>query len=183
MKRGGSADEVAHAILWLLSDDASFTTGSFVGCLGGTVGVRSLLAPIALSVSTVLAGLSGLHVYWAFGGQGGRKGAIPELDGKPLFRPGRAATLGVAILLAVAGTLVLGRAAVGPHLVPPAVSLRGTRGVAAALIGRAIGDFNHVGFFKRRKTTAFAGMDARLYSPLALVLGLGAGIVAWGGGP
>jgi NAD(P)-dependent dehydrogenase (short-subunit alcohol dehydrogenase family) len=35
MKRGGSADEVAHAILWLLSDEASFTTGSFVDVAGG----------------------------------------------------------------------------------------------------------------------------------------------------
>jgi len=35
MKRGGSADEVARAILWLLSDDASFTTGSFVDVTGG----------------------------------------------------------------------------------------------------------------------------------------------------
>ena len=144
--------------------------------------MRSLLVPIAFSVSTVLAGLSGLHVYWAFGGHRGRKGAIPELDGKPLFRPGRGGTLGVAFLLAVAGALVLGRAAVGPHIVPPLVSLWGARGVAAALIGRAIGDFNYVGFFKRRTTTAFAGLDTRLYSPLALALGVGAGIVAWGGG-
>jgi NAD(P)-dependent dehydrogenase (short-subunit alcohol dehydrogenase family) len=35
MKRGGDADEVARAILWLLSDDASFTTGSFVDVTGG----------------------------------------------------------------------------------------------------------------------------------------------------
>ena len=35
MKRGGSADEVARAILWLLSDDASFTTASFVDVTGG----------------------------------------------------------------------------------------------------------------------------------------------------
>lgn len=35
MKRGGSADEVAQAILWLLSEDASFTTGSFVDVTGG----------------------------------------------------------------------------------------------------------------------------------------------------
>ena len=35
MRRGGSADEVAHAILWLLSDQASFTTGSFVDVTGG----------------------------------------------------------------------------------------------------------------------------------------------------
>lgn len=35
MKRGGSAEEVAHVILWLLSDEASFTTGSFVEVAGG----------------------------------------------------------------------------------------------------------------------------------------------------
>jgi NAD(P)-dependent dehydrogenase (short-subunit alcohol dehydrogenase family) len=35
MKRGGTAEEVARAILWLLSDDASYTTGSFVDVAGG----------------------------------------------------------------------------------------------------------------------------------------------------
>jgi NAD(P)-dependent dehydrogenase (short-subunit alcohol dehydrogenase family) len=35
MKRGGSADEVACAILWLLSDEASYTTGAFVDVTGG----------------------------------------------------------------------------------------------------------------------------------------------------
>jgi NAD(P)-dependent dehydrogenase (short-subunit alcohol dehydrogenase family) len=35
MKRGGSPDEVARAILWLLSDEASYTTGSFIDVTGG----------------------------------------------------------------------------------------------------------------------------------------------------
>ena len=35
MKRGGAPDEVAHAILWLLSDEASYTTGSFIDVTGG----------------------------------------------------------------------------------------------------------------------------------------------------
>lgn len=35
MRRGGTADEVANAILWLLSDEASFTTGSFLDVSGG----------------------------------------------------------------------------------------------------------------------------------------------------
>ena len=35
MKRGGQADEVAHAILWLLSDEASYTTGAFIDVTGG----------------------------------------------------------------------------------------------------------------------------------------------------
>lgn len=35
MKRGGSAEEVARVILWLASDDASYTTGALVDCAGG----------------------------------------------------------------------------------------------------------------------------------------------------
>jgi NAD(P)-dependent dehydrogenase (short-subunit alcohol dehydrogenase family) len=35
MQRGGTADEVAHAILWLLSDEASYTTGTFIDVTGG----------------------------------------------------------------------------------------------------------------------------------------------------
>lgn len=144
--------------------------------------MRSLLVPVASSVAATFAVLSGLHVYWAFGGQRGRQAAIPELDGKALFRPGVAGTLVVALLLAVAGALVLERAGIGPGLLPPTVSLWGTWGVATAFIGRAVGDFNYVGVFKRRKTTAFARLDTRVYSPLALALSLGAGIVAWRGG-
>jgi NAD(P)-dependent dehydrogenase (short-subunit alcohol dehydrogenase family) len=35
MKRGGVPHEVASAILWLLSDESSFTTGAFIDVTGG----------------------------------------------------------------------------------------------------------------------------------------------------
>jgi NAD(P)-dependent dehydrogenase (short-subunit alcohol dehydrogenase family) len=35
MKRGGTAEEVAQAILWLLSSEASYTTGALVDVTGG----------------------------------------------------------------------------------------------------------------------------------------------------
>jgi NAD(P)-dependent dehydrogenase (short-subunit alcohol dehydrogenase family) len=35
MKRGGQPEEVAHAILWLLSDEASYCTGMFLDVSGG----------------------------------------------------------------------------------------------------------------------------------------------------
>ncbi|CBJ81259.1 putative oxidoreductase, NAD(P)-binding domain [Xenorhabdus bovienii str. Jollieti] len=35
MQRGGTPEEVANAILWLLSDEASFVTGSFTDLCGG----------------------------------------------------------------------------------------------------------------------------------------------------
>lgn len=35
MQRGGTPEEVAAAIMWLLSDEASFTTGAFIDVSGG----------------------------------------------------------------------------------------------------------------------------------------------------
>jgi NAD(P)-dependent dehydrogenase (short-subunit alcohol dehydrogenase family) len=35
MKRAGHPIEVARAILWLLSDEASFSTGTFIDVAGG----------------------------------------------------------------------------------------------------------------------------------------------------
>jgi NAD(P)-dependent dehydrogenase (short-subunit alcohol dehydrogenase family) len=35
MQRGGAPEEVANAILWLLSDEASYTTGGFIDIAGG----------------------------------------------------------------------------------------------------------------------------------------------------
>jgi NAD(P)-dependent dehydrogenase (short-subunit alcohol dehydrogenase family) len=35
MKRGGQPDEVARAILWLLSEESSYTTGAFIDVSGG----------------------------------------------------------------------------------------------------------------------------------------------------
>jgi len=35
MQRGGQAEEGAQAIVWLLSDKASYVTGSFIDLAGG----------------------------------------------------------------------------------------------------------------------------------------------------
>jgi NAD(P)-dependent dehydrogenase (short-subunit alcohol dehydrogenase family) len=35
MRRGGTPEEVARAVLWLLSDAASYTTGASIDVAGG----------------------------------------------------------------------------------------------------------------------------------------------------
>ena len=35
MQRGGTAEEVAESIAWLLSDKSSYVTGSFIEAAGG----------------------------------------------------------------------------------------------------------------------------------------------------
>ena len=125
--------------------------------------------------AVVLAGLSGLHVYWALGGTGGGAAVIPTEDGRPLIKPSRAATLAVAGSLAVSAALLVGGVA---EWSPRAVFRVGCGGVGLVLLARAVGDRRSVGFFKRRRGTAFARRDTMLYSPLCVALGLAAAIVS-----
>jgi NAD(P)-dependent dehydrogenase (short-subunit alcohol dehydrogenase family) len=37
LQRGGTPEEVARAIVWLLSDEASYTTGAFLDVAGGPI--------------------------------------------------------------------------------------------------------------------------------------------------
>jgi hypothetical protein len=137
------------------------------------------MIPLACILAAAFMGLAAVHVYWAAGGLRGAADAIPETEaGRPLFRPGPALTMVVAGLLASAAATMLVRVGIGSSFVPRALGRCGAWGVALALVTRAIGDFNHVGFFKRRRATRFARLDTRLYSPLALALGVGAAVIA-----
>jgi hypothetical protein len=137
------------------------------------------MIPLAYVLATAFTGLAAIHVYWAAGGLRGAADAIPETTGGvPLFRPGPGLTLVVTGLLALAGATLLCCVGMAPTFFPRVLGRCGTWGVALALVARAIGDFNYVGFFKRRRATRFARFDSLLYSPLALALGIGAAVVA-----
>ena len=138
-------------------------------------------AIVALVVAAIFAALALLHVYWAARGLEGGSAAIPERDGKPLFVPSRTASLVVAALLALAVPLVLQRATIGPELLPEAIVPVGCWTLSFVMLARAVGDFRYVGFFKRVRGTRFATLDTRYYSPLVLLLGLGAAYVAYTG--
>jgi len=134
---------------------------------------------LAVGLALVFCVLSLLHVGWALGLRIGGAQAIPERpDGQPLFRPGPLSTLTVALLLFVAALLVTQRVGLGRQLIPAALVVPGCWTLAAAFVLRAIGEFRYVGFFKRVRGTAFARLDTRYYSPLALLLGIAAALVA-----
>jgi len=107
--------------------------------------------------------------------------ALPERNGEPIFRPGPASTLLVAGLLALAALLVLAHAERGPAAALPRwIVAVGAPVTAVVLLARAIGDFRYIGFFKRVRDTRFARLDTRIYSPVALMLGIATAVVAWG---
>ena len=133
-----------------------------------------LRSVVSVLLATVFGLLAAVHVYWALPETGDMHAFVPESpDGAPLFRPGRIATLCVAIALVAAALTVLGAANIvrvieRPHWYRIACWILGL-----VLLLRAIGDFRYVGFFKTRKSGRFAAMDSRCYSPLCAVLAAG----------
>lgn len=134
---------------------------------------------LALVLAAVFCALSLLHIGWALGFRVGNVPVLPERDGAPLFQPGPMSTLLVAALLFLAALMVTQRAGLGREWIPAGLVGPGCWGVSVVLVLRALGEFRYVGFFKRVRDTAFARMDTRLYSPIALLLGVGAGFVAY----
>lgn len=137
----------------------------------------SLASLAGLAVVLIFAALSLLHVYWGFGGRLGFLSAVPEIEGRPLFVPTPAQSFAVAVALALAASIVA--AAAGWISLPVSDRLLqiGSYGVALVFALRAIGEFRHVGFFKRVRGTRFARMDSWLYSPLCALIAAGAFVV------
>jgi hypothetical protein len=126
---------------------------------------------IAVLLSSVFLLLSGLHVYWALGGKWGYAAAIPtRADGVPVMQPGPGACFLVAAGLFACLLPVLAASGL--------ISASGAwTGYAAWLLAvvfllRATGDFRYTGFFKKIRSTRFAHMDTRYYSPLCVLISL-----------
>jgi len=134
----------------------------------------------ALGLATIFAALSALHVSWVLRSTASSdvtaaaNATVPtRADGTPVFRPGRLVTLTVALALAGAAVLVLGRASVMARMAPEAWYAAGTWMLGVVLLLRVIGEFRYVGIFKRERGTRFAALDTRYYTPLCGVLAAG----------
>jgi len=118
------------------------------------------------------------HFYMALVPRRGAGGAVPSVDGKPVFVPSRSATIAVGVALLLCALLVLATAGV-ISLGAPQVALSWlSYALALGLLGRAVGDFRYVGFFKRIHGTKFARLDTLVYSPLCLLLAAGVTLMA-----
>ena len=141
-----------------------------------------MIAATAVVLIAVFVLMASVHVYWALGGRIALVSAIPEVGGKPSFRPGAALTFAVAF--ALFGCALLMAAMAGFVKVPGTQTVLRWCAFALALmlLLRAIGDFRLVGFFKRVHGTRFSRLDSAFYSPLCLGLAAGVFTVAWQGG-
>ena len=133
---------------------------------------------VALIVSAVFVLLALWHFRMALLPGSGTSGAVPTVEGKPLFVPSRKATVAVGVaLLAFAGLVAATSGAIAVAL--PQVVLRWLSfALAAGLLARAVGEFKYVGLFKRVRGSRFATLDTFVYSPLCLLLSMGVALVA-----
>jgi hypothetical protein len=130
-----------------------------------------VLTLLAIVTSAVLAAIAGVHVYWAAGGKRWMDLVLPQENGARAFTPPPWITLGVAFGLFAAALMVLAARGWGPAATLPFALRQGAVGFLAAVFAlRGVGDFRHVGLFRKVKGTPFAHWDARLFTPLCIAL-------------
>ncbi len=130
--------------------------------------------------NTILLGLiSFIHFYWLLGGKWGGDAALPtSADGKLALQPRIFETLVVALGLLFMALLHTYKVGLVELNLPSWIDTYALRIIAFIFLIRAIGEFRYVGFFKKIKSTKFARLDTRLYSPLCLLLSLNAFITS-----
>jgi TolB protein len=138
----------------------------------------SVMTFLALGITGVFMALGLLHVYWALGGGRGKLSAVPEISGRPAFRPSASATISVAVALFAAAFIVAASAGWVHIPISKRVLSVPMFGMAFVFFARAVGEFRLIGFFKRVRGTAFARRDSFLYSPLCLLLAAAVFILA-----
>lgn len=131
---------------------------------------------IVIILITIFLFLSGLHIYWGFGGKWGNGAVIPtKNDNIKVMMPGIVPTFIVALGLLGFGLVVSMNVVELDFKLPvwlDVVNKYGLWLIASIFILRAIGEFNYVGFFKKYKQTKFGQNDTKYYSPLCLTIGI-----------
>jgi hypothetical protein len=125
----------------------------------------------AILLSIIFFFLSGLHIYWGLGGKWGLDAAVPhKANGTKRINPSTFDCIAVAFLLLAAGFFVLVRGYLLSIGLPPWLLHTGSWVLLVIFTVRAIGEFRYVGFFKKVKSSRFARLDTKYYSPLCVLI-------------
>ena len=118
------------------------------------------------------------HFHMALSHSVGAGGAVPSVEGRPLFVPSVKATVAVGLVLLLFACVVAATGGLFHVGVPSRFLTWSSFALALGLLARAIGDFRYVGLFKRVRGSRFAKLDTLVYSPLCLLLAIGVALVA-----
>lgn len=122
---------------------------------------------------SILIVLSGIHFYWALGGKAGIESTLPtDLEGKRVLNPKKMDSALVAVFLLIFALLFFCKAGILDFYLPHLIGRFGTSVISLIFLLRALGDFRYVGFSKKIKSTPFAELDTKYFSPLCLFIGI-----------
>ena len=131
---------------------------------------------ITILLAIIFFSLSGIHVYWLFGGQRGLEASIPvTVENEKLFMPSKFATFLVAFILFFFAMIIIFKTYSSGEIENKWIQFLmkySLSFIAILFIVRAIGDFQYVGFFKKIKHSLFAEYDTNYFSPLCLIIGI-----------
>lgn len=127
---------------------------------------------IVILVNTILfVLLSLIHIYWLFGGQLGIDKAIPKKEnGEYSFWPGKAMTLAVAVGLLFFAFITFSFIKFGNYSIEFPFKIYAMWFIVIIFYLRSVGDFKHIGFFKKTKNTVFSKYDTKIYNPLSVYI-------------
>ncbi len=137
-----------------------------------------MITLLGLLLAIILFALSGLHLYWAFGGDWGFDQVLPYNEqGKRMLNPGKVDCVAMAIGFCSFAVYYLIRVGLLPIYLSEWLFRNGAWALSAVFALRALGDFKYLGFTKRITNTDFARLDTRYYSTLCALLAIGGVII------
>ncbi len=138
-----------------------------------------MLTYVSMLGAALFGVLALIHFGWAATGRVPAAVVPTKGDGTRLFEPKRSESAVVGSALLVAAFLLLQRGGVGPTVLPHWARATGSAVIAIMMLLRAIGDRQYVGLFKRVRKSVFGRLDTAYYTPLVILLGTFAGLVAF----
>ncbi|HLA58572.1 MAG TPA: DUF3995 domain-containing protein [Puia sp.] len=130
-----------------------------------------MITGAAIILSFIFFSLSALHIYWGLGGRRGLAATVPrKANGAKRINPSAFDCFVVAFLLMGAGFFVLARSPLLPIRLPRWFLHSGSWVLLIIFTARAVGEFRYVGFFKKVKSSQFARLDTKYYSPLCVLI-------------
>lgn len=128
---------------------------------------------IGFILFVIFLSLSLIHFYWGLGGKWGINDSVPRnKNDEAIMKPRMFDCFLIALGLLIFGVFILIKIQLFLLSLPHVVRYWGLPLIGAIFILRAVGEFKYVGFFKRIKSSNFAQLDTKYYSPLCLFIGI-----------
>jgi hypothetical protein len=128
---------------------------------------------LTILLIVIFVALSTIHFVWAFGIKWGEDYTLPTNEkGERIINPKRIDCIIVALGLATFALFYALRLDLLSIELPNWIFNIIGYIIPTIFTLRAIGDFKHIGFFKRLKDTKFGKADTKFYSPLCSFIGV-----------